>query len=177
MIYDHNVSDSFGYSAKLSYDFVSSASIERLSEFDGQSGASRDNYVGADVAFRHILSDSELLGWHVHYSNEYDYNSFGLGGNWVVSPKGTDATVSLSLDGFYDLVDVIRFDGSEEDTEARASLAATVQLVPGALAHAARPVRPHALAPGRLPGDAVQLRHDRGRHDDPRHDGARGAAR
>jgi opacity protein-like surface antigen len=36
IILDHNVSDRFGYGLKFSFDSVSSASIDRLSEFEDQ---------------------------------------------------------------------------------------------------------------------------------------------
>ena len=79
VIYDHQVSEDFGYSARFTYDFVSSASIERLGNFAAQSGASRDNYLDLDLGFRHRLSDTDDLSWHVNVATEYDYTSFGAG--------------------------------------------------------------------------------------------------
>ena len=122
VIYDHDVSDDFGYGFQLSYDYVSSASIERLSNFPEQSGASADNYVGLDVHLRHRLPSGKRLGWHVGASTEYDYTSIGAGSSLAWQPAGADATVTFSLDGFYDMVDVIRFDGSGEGEDTRLSL-------------------------------------------------------
>lgn len=125
-IYDHQVSADYGYDVKLSYDNVSSASIDRLSEFDGQSGASGDNYISLDAAFRHKLSALDNFSWHVGLATEYDYSSFGLGAGWTRTFDERDATLSVNLNGFYDLVQPIRFDGTTGADESRTSLAGTV---------------------------------------------------
>lgn len=125
-IYDHQVSNDFGYDIKLSYDNVSSASIDRLSKFDGQSGASGDNYISLDAAFRHKLSALDNFSWHVGLATEYDYSSFGLGAGWTRTFDERDATLSVNLNGFYDLVQPIRFDGATYADESRTSLAGTV---------------------------------------------------
>ena len=49
LIFDYNVTDDTAFWGKLSYDYVSSASIDRLSRFRRQSGASGDYYFGLDV--------------------------------------------------------------------------------------------------------------------------------
>ncbi len=127
VIWDYDISDDLGMTLELSYDYVSSASIERLSKFPEQSGASRDNYLGADVAFRHLLDERTSLRWHVGYSDEYDYDSIGAGVSWTKAPKDTDATVTLGLNAYYDLVDIIRFDGTEEGDDERLSLAVSAR--------------------------------------------------
>jgi hypothetical protein len=126
IIYDHQVSEDFGYDLKLSYDWVSSASIERLNKFDGQSGASGDNYVGLDAGFRHKLSNADNVSWHVGLSSEYDYFSLGLGSGWSHTFEERDAVFSANLNGFYDLVKPIRFDGTEDSDESRTSIAGTL---------------------------------------------------
>ena len=123
LIYDQTLTETFGYTATLTYDRVTSASIERLSKFDGQSGASGDNYVGLDLGFRHQLNDELRVGWHVGASVEYDYNSIGLGGTATFEPKGGERVLSLGLDGYFDIIDIIRFDGSsDEGSENRGSV-------------------------------------------------------
>lgn len=124
-LYDHQVSEDFGYSAKLSYDMVSSASIERLGEVAAQSGASRDNYINLDLGFRHRLSATDDLSWHLDLATEYDYTSFGLGGGWTHTFQERDASLSLNLNLYEDLIDPILFDGTELKEENRTSLAAT----------------------------------------------------
>ncbi len=126
LIYDHQVTDDYGYDIKLSYDNVSSASIDRLSKFDGQSGASGDNYLSVDASFRHKLSALDNFSWHVGIATEYDYSSFGLGAGWTRTFEDRDATLSANLNGFYDLVKPIRFDGASGADESRTSLAATL---------------------------------------------------
>ncbi|MCP3914403.1 MAG: DUF3570 domain-containing protein [bacterium] len=126
ILFDNNVSDSFGYYTKLSYDNVSSASIDRLSEFPEQSGATGDYYFGFEFGARHRYADKSWLGWHASVSKEYDYTSFGLGGSLSIEPENTDAKLTFSLDGFVDEIDIIRFDGTEDDgTDDRTSFAAT----------------------------------------------------
>lgn len=125
-IYDSQVSEDFGYDIQFSYDRVSSASIERLSKFDGQSGATGDNYLGLDFGFRHKLSDATNVSWRVGGSVEYDYTSIGVGGGLSHTFEEADASLALNLDAFLDTVEVIRFDGSTEADENRNSVAATL---------------------------------------------------
>lgn len=127
IIFDNNVSDSFGYYTKFSYDNVSSASIDRLGDFPEQSGASGDYYFGLEYGARHLWSDKTWLGWHVGASTEYDYNSLGLGGSVSLEPENTDAKLTFSVDGFFDQIDVIRFNGKEDGTDDRTSIAATAR--------------------------------------------------
>ena len=127
VIFDHNVSDDFGYSIKLSFDNVSSASIDRLSNFPNQSGASGDTYFGGDFSFRHRLSDSSDVGYHVGFSKEYDYTSFKLGGKLAFETPDQNRKLTFSLDGFFDQIDIIRFDGSEPGSDDRTSVAGTVR--------------------------------------------------
>lgn len=126
LIFDHQVSEDFGYDVKFSYDKVSSASIERLSKFDAQSGASGDDYVSLDAGFRHRLTDQDNASWHLGLSSEYDYFSLGLGTGWSHSFDGRDAVLSLNLNGFYDQVKPIRFDGTQDANETRTSVAGTL---------------------------------------------------
>lgn len=126
LIYDEQVSEDFGYDVKLSYDWVSSASIERLHKFDAQSGASGDNYIGLDASFRHQLSSADNVSWHVGASSEYDYFSLGLGSGWSHTFEDKDAVFSANLNGFYDVVKPIRFDGTQDSNESRTSIAGTL---------------------------------------------------
>ena len=63
--FDHNITDEVAMWAKFSYDYVSSASIDRLSNFPEQSGASGDFYFGVDGGLRLKLSESVQLGGFV----------------------------------------------------------------------------------------------------------------
>lgn len=126
IVYDYNVSDRFGYSLQFSYDNVSSASIERLSNFPDQSGASGDFYFGLDFATRYKSTDLVTWGSHIGASVEYDYQSIGLGGSVAMEAEDRNSSLTLSLDAFLDQVDIIRFDGSEsEGTDDRTSIAGT----------------------------------------------------
>ncbi|MEQ8762786.1 MAG: DUF3570 domain-containing protein [Planctomycetota bacterium] len=125
MIFSYNATDELSFNATLSYDDVSSASIERLSRFPEQSGASGDNYVGVDLAMGYKFSDDWRGGAHLHYSTEYDYDSLGFGANVATDLANKNATLSFDVTSFFDKIDVIRFNGMEEGTDNRSSLAFT----------------------------------------------------
>lgn len=129
LVWDSNVSEDFGYSVTLSYDFVSSASIDRLNAFPEQSGASGDYYFGLDYASRHRVDDGKWLGWMLGGSIEYDYASLHFGGNYSAESDDGNTTNAFALTGFYDTIDIIRFDGEQsEGTDTRLSLAGTYSL-------------------------------------------------
>lgn len=125
-IVDYNITDRLAAWGQFSYDYVSSASIERLDSTGIQSGASGDNYFGYDFGARYELDEDRRVGGFFTISTEYDYDSYGLGGDFARDFANKDATVKISLNGYYDEVDVIRFDGSEEGIDDRVSLSTTV---------------------------------------------------
>ena len=114
-IFDYNVSDDLGVWTQLSADYVSSASIDRLSKFPQQSGASGDYYFGLDGGVRYKLSEWSRVSGFLSGSVEYDYRSFGLGGSYSKDSQDKNQTVKLSLNGFFDQIDIIRFDGNESE--------------------------------------------------------------
>jgi Protein of unknown function (DUF3570) len=128
----YNVTDRLTLTGQLSYDLVSAASIERLSEGNRtaqQSGASADNYVGGDLGVSYQLTESARVGAHACGSSEYDYTSFAFGANvkWDLFEKNT--TLTLGVNSFVDTVDIIRFDGSEaEGSDDRLSLTVNLGL-------------------------------------------------
>ncbi len=129
LVWDSNVSENFGHSVTFSYDLVSSASIERLSEFPEQSGASGDYYFGLDYAARHRRGEGEWIGWLLGASVEYDYQSLHFGANYSKESDDKNATNSFALTGYFDAIDIIRFDGAQQEgTDNRFSLAGTYNL-------------------------------------------------
>jgi hypothetical protein len=123
VVWDSQVTDDWGYGITLSYDFVSSASIDRLSNFPGQSGASGDNYVGLDWSSRHRLSNEQSLTWHTGFSFEYDYLSLNGGASLTTKDPAVGSSTTYGLDLYYDVVDIIRFDGTQnEGSEDRISV-------------------------------------------------------
>lgn len=125
VVFDYNVSDTFAYSGLIVYDNVSSASIERLSRFPTQSGASGDFYVGLDLGARWKTSDQTSIGARTGFSAEYDYQSIHLGGDYAWERTDKDAKLTFSLDAFLDTVQPIRWNGLTDPDEDRTSLAAT----------------------------------------------------
>jgi hypothetical protein len=127
LIYDYNITDRTALSTQFSYDNVSSASIERLRKFPGQSGASGDYYFGLDLGLRHAVDENTLRSGRFHASAEYDYTSFGLGAGETRQSRDRNSSWTWSLDGFYDIIDIIRFDGAQnEGTDDRLSLTANL---------------------------------------------------
>ena len=124
-IFDHQVTDDFGYAVDIHYDYVSSASIDRLSNFPEQSGASADNYIGTTLSGRWNLSDGWKAGGSFSVSGEYDYKSIGFGGNISRPVAGQDATIGLSIHGYFDDLSIIRYNGEQDGNEARTSVSTT----------------------------------------------------
>lgn len=130
VILNWGLSERSAVSVNVAYDWVSSASIKRLGDLDTfpssqQSGASGDFYVGVDTAYRYHVSDTMQVGTHFDVSKEYDYLSLGLGGN--VNWRSADGNVvqSVAVNGYFDSLDIIRFNGLEEDGDTRKSLSLT----------------------------------------------------
>jgi hypothetical protein len=123
IIFDYNVTDRLSVSAQLSYDHVSSASIDRLSKFPEQSGASGDYYVGGLLGLRYDVSDRVRIGVNAGGSFEYDYRSFGGGADVELDLNDKNTTIRAGLVAYLDQVRVIRFDGREDEgDEARTSV-------------------------------------------------------
>ena len=126
VVFDQQLTERLGIATELAYDDISSASIDRLSEFPAHSGASGDYYAGADVSFRYALSDRVDLGAHVGGSTEFDYESIGIGAGIAIEAPDKASSWSFSVDAFFDSVDVIRFDATDEPSEDRTSVAGTI---------------------------------------------------
>ncbi len=125
ILYQRNVNEKLSLSAQLSYDLVSSASIDRLSKFPEQSGASGDYYIGLDLGANVKLSDFARYGIHGGFSVEYDYTSFNLGGSYSWDSEDKNSTYTTTLDTFFDSIDIIRFNGLQnEGSDERISVAA-----------------------------------------------------
>jgi hypothetical protein len=126
LLVDYNITDRLGIWAKLSYDYISSASIERLSNFSNQSGASGDNYFGGNVGVRYELDEDLRIGGFIGGSGEYDYTSFGFGGDVAKDLADKNTTLKLSVNAYFDWIDVIRFNGKSEGTDNRYSASTTL---------------------------------------------------
>lgn len=122
VFFDYQINEADSVWALFSYDHVSSASIDRLSQYPQQSGASGDYYVGLDVGWKRNLDANTTRGLFVSGSAEYDYISFGLGGDYTRENPATGRSFKLGGSAFMDIVDIIRFNGEEEGTDQRFTL-------------------------------------------------------
>jgi hypothetical protein len=126
IIFDYNVTDRLSINGDFSYDYVSSASIDRLNNFPQQSGATGDNYYGASLGGAYKLSPVLRLGGNISFSGEYDYTSIGLSGFVARDLNNKNTTLKLNLNGFQDTIDIIRWDGAQvEGTDDRTTLSLT----------------------------------------------------
>jgi hypothetical protein len=121
--YDYNTTDDTAWWTMLTYDSVSSASIERINDYPGseQSGASGDYYIGVDIGRRHQSSDYRRHDVWLHGSAEYDYRSFGIGGSVGWDSSDRNQTTKISGNIFFDDLDLIRFNGLEDGSDNRLS--------------------------------------------------------
>ncbi len=126
VLVDFNITDRLSVFSKFSHDWVSSASIERLSEYSNQSGASTDSYYGLDLGAGYELDEDNRVGGFVSGSVEYDYRSIGFGGDYARDFAQKNATVKGAVNAYIDRVDVIRFDGSEPGSEDRISFSTSL---------------------------------------------------
>ena len=126
IVFDYNISDETAVWAKFSYDYVSCASIERLSNFPEQSGASGDNYLSVEGGLRRTLDRQNAWGVFGHFSAEYDYVSIGLGGDYTRTAPDGNSSIKYALNGFVDSMDLIRYNGVEEGSDNRITLTAQV---------------------------------------------------
>jgi hypothetical protein len=122
LFFDYQINERDAIWALFSYDYVSSASIDRLSKFPQQSGASGDYYFGLDVGWKRKLDERTTRGLFVSGSAEYDYISLGLGGDITREDAATGRSLKLGGSAFFDIVDVIRFNGEEEGSDQRITL-------------------------------------------------------
>lgn len=127
VMFTYNLTDRTSLWAQLSYDYVSSASIDRLSNFPMQSGATGDNYFGVDAGMRYALTDTVRAGGFFSFSTEYDYTSFGFGGDLEMDVADGNATLKGTVNAFFDDVDIIRYNGDDsEGSDTRDSISGTV---------------------------------------------------
>ena len=126
IIFDYNVTDRLSINGNFSYDYVSSASIDRLSNYGAQSGATGDNYYGASLGGAYKLSPVLRLGGNLSLSGEYDYSSIGFSGFVARDLNNKNTTLKLNLNGFQDTIDIIRWNGRQrEGTDDRTTLSLT----------------------------------------------------
>lgn len=126
IIFDYNVTDRFSINGDISYDYVSSASIDRLEDLGHQSGATGDFYYGASLGGAYKLRPDLRIGGNLSFSTEYDYESIGLSGFVARDLNNKNTTLKLNLNAFQDTIDIIRWDGIQnEGTDDRTTLSLT----------------------------------------------------
>ena len=72
IIFDYNVTDRLSINGDISYDYVSSASLDRLYYFGDQTGATGDYYYGASLGGAYKLNPDLRIGGNLSFSTEYD---------------------------------------------------------------------------------------------------------
>lgn len=126
LVFSFDVTDRLSLDATASYDYVSSASIDRLSRYPDQSGASGDDYYGIDLGVRYRATDDLRLGLTGGASSEYDYSSLRLGATTALDLFEKNTTLQLGVNMFLDSVDVIRWNGEQDEgSEGRTTVSFT----------------------------------------------------
>lgn len=126
LVFSFDATDRLSLDATLSYDYVSSASIDRLSRYPEQSGASGDDYYGLDLGVRFRATDDLRLGLTGGASSEYDYSSLRVGATAALDLFEKNTTLQLGVNTFLDTVEVIRWNGLEtEGSEGRTTVSLT----------------------------------------------------
>ncbi|MCH2367803.1 MAG: DUF3570 domain-containing protein, partial [Planctomycetes bacterium] len=126
IIFDYNVTDRLSINGDISYDYVSSASLERLENFGDQSGATGDYYYGASLGGAYKLYPDLRIGGNLSFSTEYDYDSIGLSGFVARDLNNKNTTLKLNLNAFQATIDIIRWNGEQQEgTDDRTTLSLT----------------------------------------------------
>jgi len=127
IIFDYNVTDRLSINGDISYDYVSSASLDRLYYFGDQTGATGDNYYGASLGGAYKLNPDLRIGGNLSFSTEYDYDSIGLSGFVARDLNNKNTTLKLNLNAFQDTIDIIRWNGVNDPkgTDDRTTLSLT----------------------------------------------------
>jgi len=125
-VFDYALTDLHQLNGTFSYDNVSSASIDRLSQYPEQSGATGDFYYGLNLGLAYQWNEDVRVGVNTSVSVEYDYRSFGTGVFWARDYANKNATVKLDLSTYFDSIDVIRYNGIEDGSDNRSSTAAAL---------------------------------------------------
>lgn len=129
LLVDYNVTDRLAGWAMFSLDIVTSASIGRLDDYPLQSGASGDYYFGVDTGASYEVSQDTRVGGFLSGSFERDYFSGGIGSKVSLDFQNDNVTVDVSGNYFFDTIEIIRFDGSQDEgTDERHSVTSTVMV-------------------------------------------------
>jgi hypothetical protein len=118
------LSDHWTGTLKLQSDIISAASVEKGKRFPPgtQSGASGDKFFGVEAAAFYAWSDQTQVGGGLSLSTEYDYSSAGGFFRWTHDTESRNDTFVARLSAFFDTLDLIIFDGSEDGSDTRRSL-------------------------------------------------------
>lgn len=120
----YGLSDLWTGTLKLQSDIISAASVEKGKRFPPgtQSGASGDKYFGVEASAFYAWSDQTTIGGGLSLSTEYDYTSSGGYLRWTYDTASRIDTFVVRASAYFDTLDLILFDGTEDGTDTRRSL-------------------------------------------------------
>jgi hypothetical protein len=123
VIIKYDVGPRTNVSLQIDADFISSASIERLSNppVINQGGATGDNRIGAKVGVSHQFEFADVRG-SIGYSGEYEYKSVSVSGGFTKELFDRQSTLSVDLSFYVDEVDLITRVGAEPGGDSRTSI-------------------------------------------------------
>jgi hypothetical protein len=123
VIVKYDVGSRTNISLQVDADFISSASVERLSNppVTNQGGATGDKRFGIKGGVSHQFEFADVRG-SVGFSKEYEYTSISLSTGFTKELFDRQSTLSVDLSIYVDEVDVITRTGLEPGGEARTSV-------------------------------------------------------
>lgn len=117
------LSEKLSMTVKGQADIISAASVDKRYRFapGTQSGASGDKYFGLEAGLFYSWSDEWKVGGGASIGTEYDYRSIGANVRVVHERPDRNDTFVLKLSAYFDTLDIIKFDGSEDGSDNRTS--------------------------------------------------------
>lgn len=122
LIVEQELSEETRARVKVAHDYVTSASIARLDNYEQQSGASGDYYFGLDFGLVTKVGPGWELGGTIHGAFERDYRSAGGTASLRWESPSQNTALQASITGYYDTVIRIRFDGTNDGSAPRGTL-------------------------------------------------------
>ena len=123
VLFQSRVSEKWTINAMFMSDIISAASVKsgegKRFPSGVQSGASGDKYFALNIGAFYAWSDQVSVGGGISGAKEYEYSSLGAFLSTQYESADKNDTVTFKLSGYFDSLDLILFDGTEENSDSR----------------------------------------------------------
>ncbi len=130
VLYTNQINERDSMHAQILADVVSSASIERKhnsSYRSLQSGASGTFYARLTGGWKRKL-ETFTFNLHGGAATEYAYQSVQVGAGISKPMNEQNTTLSLNIQSFFDSIRMVRFDGTQDNSDTRTTYTGNLQL-------------------------------------------------